>query len=33
MLSWIFVMLVNWNNSMKVDMLSQLDTFSWFRAN
>jgi hypothetical protein len=28
MLSWIFVVLVNWNKSMKVDMLSQLDSAS-----
>ena len=33
MLSWIFILLHHWNNSLQVDMLLHYDTLSWFRAN
>jgi hypothetical protein len=33
MLSWIFIVQAQWNNSLRVDMLPQLDRLSWFRAN
>jgi hypothetical protein len=32
-LSWIFIVLVNWNNCLQVDMLLHSDTLSWFRVN
>jgi len=32
-LSWIFIVLAHWNNSLPVDMSFHLDTLSWFRAN
>jgi len=32
-LSWIFIVLAHWNNSLQIDMLSHSDTLSWFRAN
>ena len=32
MLSWIFIVLVHWNNSPRVDMLLHSDTLFWFRA-
>ena len=33
MLSWIFLVLVHWNNSPRIDMSPHSDTLSWFRAN
>ena len=33
MLSWIFIMLAHWNNSLQVDMLLHSDILFWFRAN
>ena len=33
MLSWIFIMLAHWNNSLRVDMSLHSDTLFWFRAN
>jgi hypothetical protein len=33
MLSWIFIVLVYWNNSPRVDMWPHSDTLSWIRAN
>jgi hypothetical protein len=32
-LSWIFIVLAHWNNSLRIDMSPHLDTLSWFRAN
>jgi hypothetical protein len=32
-LSWIFIVLAHWNNSLRVDMSLHLDTLFWFRAN
>ena len=32
-LSWIFLVLVHWNNSPRVDMSVNSDTLFWFRAN
>ena len=32
-LSWIFIVLADWNNSLWIDMFPLLDTLSWFRAN
>jgi hypothetical protein len=32
-LSWIFIVLVHWNNSPRVDMSLHSDTLFWFRAN
>jgi hypothetical protein len=32
-LSWIFIGLAHWNNSLRVDMSLHLDTLFWFRAN
>ena len=32
-LSWIFIVLAHWNNSLWVDMAHHSDTLSWFRAN
>ena len=29
----IFIVLVHWNNSPRIDMLPHSDTLSWFRAN
>ena len=33
MLSWIFIVLDHWNNSLRVDMSLNSDTLSWFLAN
>jgi hypothetical protein len=33
MLSWIFIVLAYWYNSLRVDMLLYSDTLFWFRAN
>ena len=33
MLSWIFIVLAHWNNSLWIDMWLHLDTLFWFRAN
>jgi hypothetical protein len=33
MLSWIFIVLAHWNNSLQIDMSPHSDTLSWFRAN
>ena len=33
MLSWIFIVLAHWNNSLQVDMSLHSDTLFWFRAN
>jgi hypothetical protein len=32
-LSWIFIVLVHWNNSPQIDMSPHSDTLPWFRAN
>ena len=32
-LSWIFIVLGHWNNSLWVDMSLHSDTLSWFQAN
>ena len=32
MFSWIFIVLVHWNNSPQIDMSPHLDTLSWFEA-
>ena len=32
-LSWIFIVLAHWNNSLRVYMLIHSDTLSWFLAN
>jgi hypothetical protein len=32
-LSWIFIVLANWNNSPRVDMSIHSETLFWFRAN
>jgi hypothetical protein len=32
MLSWIFIVLVYWNNSPRIDMSFHSDTLFWFRA-
>jgi hypothetical protein len=32
MLSWVFIVLAHWNNSLWVDMSLHLDTLFWFRA-
>jgi hypothetical protein len=32
-LSWIFIVLANWNNSPQIDMLPHSDALSWFWAN
>jgi hypothetical protein len=29
-LSWIFILITHWNNSLQVDMLLHLETLSWF---
>jgi hypothetical protein len=33
MLSWIFIVLAHWNNSLREDMSLHSDTLFWFRAN
>ena len=33
MLSWIFIVLVHWNNSLRIDMSPHSDTLSWFWSN
>ena len=33
MLSWIFIVLAHWNNSLWIDVSLHLDTLFWFRAN
>jgi len=33
MLSWIFTVLADWNNSLWVDMLLHSDLLSWFQTN
>ena len=33
MLSWIFIVLAHWHNSLWIDMSPHSDTLSWFRAN
>jgi hypothetical protein len=33
MLSWIFIVLTQWNNSPHIDMSLHSDTLFWFRAN
>jgi len=32
-LTWIFIVLAHWNNSLWVDMSLHMDTLSWFQAN
>jgi hypothetical protein len=32
-LSWIFIVLAYWNNSLRIDMSPYSDTLSWFQAN
>jgi len=32
-LSWIFIVLAHWNNSLRIDMSRLSNTLSWFRAN
>ena len=31
--SWIFIVLVHWNNSLHVNMLTHSDTLTWFQDN
>jgi len=33
MLSWIFIVLAQWNNSLRVDMSLHPDALFWFRTN
>jgi hypothetical protein len=32
-LSWIFIVLAHWNNSLQIEMSTHSDTLSWFRIN
>jgi hypothetical protein len=32
-LSWIFIVIAHWNNSLRIDMSHISDILSWFRAN
>jgi hypothetical protein len=32
-LSWIFIVLAHWNNSLRIDKSPHSNTLSWFRAN
>ena len=33
MLSWIFIVLAHWNNSLRIDISPHSDTLFWFHAN
>jgi hypothetical protein len=33
MISWNFIVISYWNNSLQIDMSPHSDTVSWFRAN